>query len=157
MDLSPLPITYQAVIPEEFLDEMGHMNVMWYTHLFDQATWNFFSSFRMDQDYFDNAHAGAFALEQHTRFLSEVRQGQSVRLQTRTLGWSSKRVHFMHFMSVGEPGFVAATTELVGIHIDQSTRRSSPFPAQIAAAIDQIFILHQQLDWEAPDCGVMAP
>ncbi len=156
MDLSPLPVTYQAVIPKDYLDEMGHMNVMWYTHLFDQATWNFFSSFRMDLAYFENANAGAFALEQHTRFLAEVRQGQSVKLQTRALGRSSKRIHFMHFMRVEEGDLLAATTELIGIHIDQSTRRSSPLPAHIAAAFDQLLVPHRQLDWEAPACGVMS-
>ena len=37
MDLTALPITHRAVIPDDYLDEMGHMNVMWYTHLFSLA------------------------------------------------------------------------------------------------------------------------
>ncbi|MEJ7639637.1 MAG: hypothetical protein WKF75_17105 [Singulisphaera sp.] len=41
MDLNSLPITYRASIPESYLDEMGHMNVTWYTHLFSQAMGGF--------------------------------------------------------------------------------------------------------------------
>jgi acyl-CoA thioester hydrolase len=44
MNIDSLPVTHQATVPESYLDAMGHMNVMWYTHLFDQATWRFFAS-----------------------------------------------------------------------------------------------------------------
>jgi len=37
MDLSSLPVLHRADIPETYLDEMGHMNVMWYTHLFSEG------------------------------------------------------------------------------------------------------------------------
>ena len=44
-DGSPaLPITLQTVIPEDYIDVMGHMNVMWYTHLFGKATGGLSSS-----------------------------------------------------------------------------------------------------------------
>ncbi len=33
-DLEMLPVGYQKTIPESYLDEFKHMNVMWYTHLF---------------------------------------------------------------------------------------------------------------------------
>ncbi len=36
-DLRQLPVTSEATIPDEYLDSMGHMNVMWYTHLFSMA------------------------------------------------------------------------------------------------------------------------
>lgn len=157
MDLSSLPVTHQAAVLAEYLDEMGHMNVMWYTHHFDRATWNFFASFGMDLAYFEQARAGSFALEQHTRYLVEVRHGQFIRLQTRALGRSEKRFHFMHFMSIEDTGTLAATTELVGIHINQDLRRSSPLPPHIAASFDRLLAKHSNLAWEAPVCGVMAP
>lgn len=37
LELRQLPLTHQATIPEDYLDSMGHMNVMWYTHLFAHA------------------------------------------------------------------------------------------------------------------------
>lgn len=157
MDLSALPITYQAAIPEEYMDEMEHMNVMWYAHLFDRATWQFFANLGMDLDYFEEKDAGAFALEQHTRYLAEVCQGQSVSLRTRAIDRTLKRFHFMHFMIVDQSGVLASTTELVGMHIDYKTRRSSPLPDHIARAFDQLIAKHRELDWEPPICGTMNP
>ena len=101
--------------------------------------------------------AGAFALEQHTRYLVEVRQGQRVQIRTRALGRSEKRFHFMHFMVVQDSGQLAATTELIGIHVDRRTRRSSPLPEQIAAAFDGAIAEHSQLSWNPPICSSMKP
>ena len=36
-DVRQLPVTHRQTIPEEYLDVMGHMNVMWYTHLFGEG------------------------------------------------------------------------------------------------------------------------
>jgi len=157
MDFSALPITCQTIIPEEYMDEMNHMNVMWYTHLFDKATWRFFADLGMSLDYFEYQDAGAFALEQHTRYLAEVRLGQTVLLRTRAINRSIKRFHFMHFMIIEEGGVLAATTELIGMHIDRANRRSSPFPDAIARAFDRLSANHQTLDWNPPVCGVMTP
>lgn len=157
MDLSPLPVTYRATIPEEYMDEMDHMNVMWYAHLFDRATWRFFASLGMSLDYFDEQDAGAFALEQHTRYLAEVRQEHTVILRTRAIDHTAKRLHFMHFMVVEDNGVLAATTELIGLHIDCATRRSSPLPDHIAGAFDRLIAEHRELDWDPPICGSMHP
>src|ERR1700676_1809498 len=95
MDLSLLPIHHQAVIPESYLDEMGHMNVMWYTHLFSEATGGFFDLFGMNRAYFTSHHTGSFALEVHVRYRAEVRAGQRVTVRTRPLGRSLERYHFI--------------------------------------------------------------
>jgi acyl-CoA thioester hydrolase len=157
MNLSQLSITYQAAIPEEYLDEMNHMNVMWYAYLFDKATWRFFDSLGMSLKYFEEQDAGAFALEHHTRYLAEVRLGQTVVLRTRAINRSQKRFHFMHFMTIENSDLLAATAEFVGMHIDRTTRRSSPLPDHIAEAFDRLIARHQTLDWDPPICGVMNP
>ena len=33
-DLTELPLTYQKIVPKEYIDEMGHLNVAYYTRLF---------------------------------------------------------------------------------------------------------------------------
>ena len=81
MDLTPLPITHRATIPDAYLDEMGHMNVMWYTHLFSQGAWSLFQTVGLTRDYFQANHAGSFALAQHFRYIKEVRIGQHVTIR----------------------------------------------------------------------------
>jgi acyl-CoA thioester hydrolase len=98
MELSALPLTLRTVISESYLDDMGHMNVMWYTHLFSMATGELFKLFGMDRDYLRECQAGMFALQQLFRYLVEVRVGEEVTIRSRVLGRSAKRVHMMHFI-----------------------------------------------------------
>jgi acyl-CoA thioester hydrolase len=157
MDLQSLPVTHTAVIPKEYLDEMGHMNVMWYTHLFGRSTVALFERVGLNRAYFEANHTGTFALEQHIRFLAEVRVGQHITLRTRLLGRSAKRFHFMHFMFNDDRELLAATGEFVGAHIDLKVRKMSAVPENIAANFGRLLAEHSQLSWPAPVCGAMRP
>jgi acyl-CoA thioester hydrolase len=157
MELTSLPITHRAVIPDAYLDEMGHMNVMWYTHLFSEAAWGLFQMVGLDRTYFAAHHAGSFALAQHFRYLKEVRLGQHVTLRSRVLGRSARRWHTIHFMTIDGPDELAATAEVVSTHVDMTARRSSPMPPTITDAIDRLLTEHSRLGWAAPVCGAMAP
>ncbi len=155
MDLSSLPITYQNTIPEEYIDVMGHMNVMWYTHMFDEAVYEFWDFFGIGLEYHKNSNMGSFALEQHVRYLAEVRLGDSITIRSRALGYSDKTFHFIHFMIRDKDNILAATGEFVGVHIDMSARQSMPFPEESLQQLETLVSEHQKLDWEAPVCGVM--
>jgi acyl-CoA thioester hydrolase len=157
MDLTSLPITHQAIIPESYHDEMGHMNVMWYTHLFSEGADGLFSSLGMDRAYFEANHAGTFALEFHVRYLAEVRAGQGITIRSRLLGRSVKRFHVMHFLINDTRGVLSATEEVVGSHVDLRTRKTSALPVAFTAAFDRLLAEHMQLNWPAPTCGVMKP
>jgi acyl-CoA thioester hydrolase len=157
MDLTSLPITHRAVIPESYLDEMGHMNVMWYTHVFSIGAWGLFQMVGLDRDYFAANEAGSFALEQHVRYLKEVRIGERVTIRSRVLGRTAKRWHVIHFMSLDEPDALAATSECVHAHIDMRIRRSAPMPPAICAAIDRLLAEHVRLPWDPPCCSALSP
>lgn len=155
MNLLPLPVTHRAEIPEAYLDEMGHMNVMWYTHLFSEAAWGLFQLVGLTREHFTTHRTGSFALAQHFRYLKEVRAGQHVTLRSRVLGRSAKRWHTMQFMTIDELDVLAATAEGVGTYVDMTVRRSTPMPPAITDAIDRLLAEHAKLDWEAPVCGTM--
>ena len=155
--LAELPLMHQATIPEEWLDDMGHMNVMWYTHLFSQATVELFHILGLDRNYFETNHRGAFALENHVRYLSEVRVNKRVSVRTRMLGRSEKRLHFMHFLLNDDENALSTIAEFVSAHIDMSVRRMAAIPPEIADTFDRMLEAHRTLDWHAPVCGVMRP
>src|SRR5215470_2668434 len=101
MDLSALPVMHRTVIPEDFIDAMGHMNVMWYTHLFGKATVALFERVGMDRDYFRSGQGGTFALKQFFNYKVEVRLGEEVAIRSRVVGRSARRLHVIHFMTKG--------------------------------------------------------
>jgi acyl-CoA thioester hydrolase len=157
MNLSSLPVTHRAVIPEDFIDEFGHVNVMWYTHLFSEAAGGLFRLVGLTHEHFTAHRTGSFALAQHFRYLKEVRLGQAVTLRSRVLGRSARRWHAIHFMTIDGPGDLAATAEAVSTYVDMTVRRSAAMPPVIADAIDRLLDEHARLGWDAPVCGTMKP
>jgi acyl-CoA thioester hydrolase len=155
-ELRELPSTAQSDIPESYLDQMGHMNVMWYTHLFSRAVWGLFNLIDFTEEYMKANGAGSFALELHVRYLREVHAGQHVTLRTRALARSAKRIHYLHFLTIDEQdGALSALGEIVSAHVDLNVRRQAPFPDHIAAKFDALLEAHRRLTWEAPVCGTM--
>jgi len=155
MNLLTLPITHEATIPATYLDSMGHMNVMWYTHLFGRATCGLFKLVGMDDAYFRDRDTGSFALAQFFRYRKEVRVGERVMLRSRVVARSEKQFHVVHFMTKEPQHVLAATGEFLAAHIDMSTRKTSPFDPQIAQNLDRLIAEHSALGWDAPLSGAI--
>ena len=131
---NPRPeVTYRGVVYPWHVDHMGHMNVQYYVHFFDEASWAFFSNVGMTREYFEGQDRGMAAVEQHLEYLREVFAGTVLTIETVVLQLSAQSVRFRHGMCVGKD--VAARCELVGVHISRSARHAVPFPDPIAAAL----------------------
>ncbi|MFW5709674.1 MAG: acyl-CoA thioesterase [Chloroflexota bacterium] len=155
--LSSLPITNRITIPSDYLDEMGHMNIMYYIHIFDRAAWGLFELFGVTIKELESYGGGMFALKQFIQYLAEVHVGETVAVRSRVLGVSHRRIHFMHFMINETTGKLASTFEVLGSYADLNTRRTAPFPDSIAARIQDHLQHDQSLPWDAPICGILKP
>ena len=136
---------------------MGHMNVMWYTHLFSVGMGGLFQILGLNWEHVEEHQGGTFALESHTRYLSEVRVGQAVEIRSRLLGRSEKRFHVLHFMTNHEKQDVSATFEAVSAHVDMRSRRMAALPMDVTQRLDTLIAEHASLEWKAPTCGIMGP
>lgn len=148
-----LPLVYATTVEARHLDRFRHVNVMWYTHFFDEATLALFERLGCGPSYYARSGQAMFALQQHTRYLRELREGERIEVRARVLGAAAKRIHFMLFLSSVEEGTLSATSELLGTHVDLASRRSSPFPADVSASIASLAREHGTLGWPAPLCG----
>lgn len=156
-DLAGLPVTHEEIIPESYLDDMGHVNVMWYTHFFSCGTVKLFEHHGMNTEYFLTHNAGSFALEAHVRYLAELRVGKRITVRSRAIARSAKRFHNLHFVVNEDDNVIAATGEFVGAHIDMNHRRMAPIPEHIAKQWDQLIEEHNRLGWTPPLSGMMRP
>lgn len=136
---------------------MGHMNVMWYSHLFGSSVLEFFKTIGLNNDYFQTNNTGSFVLEQHILYIAEVREGETVSVRTRALGRSEKRLHFQTFLVKEDAQTLAATSEIITVHIDMSRRRSSPLPMHVVTGFDAVLAQHAGLAWESPVNGFTHP
>lgn len=153
--MTALPAIYRAVVPPEYQDENGHMNVRGYMAIFDDAGYPFVASLGLTPEYHQQHDTGGFDLEHHLHYLNEVHIGDEVAIYIRVLGRSAKRVHYMMFMVNQTRGTLAATFECVNSFADISQRRTAPYPPEIASRIDALLVDHRALNWDAPVCGVM--
>lgn len=138
VDLLPTPgleLTVEARVEPRFLDAMGHMNVTWYTHLFDKGVWAYFERHGLDRGYMQREQRGAFALEETTRYFAEVREGEPLTVHTGLLDVRDKTLRLIQVMTATAKGVRAAEREVIAAHIDFETRRATPFPPELAASL----------------------
>lgn len=154
--ITALDAVYTLVIPPEYEDENGHMNMRHYIAIFDDAGYPLMASVGLTQEYHRDHNTGGYDLEHHTHYLAEVMIGDEVSVYARLVARTAKRVHYMMFMVNHTRGKLAAIFECVNAFADLSLRKTAPYPAEIAARLDTLLAQHQALAWEAPVCGVMS-
>jgi acyl-CoA thioester hydrolase len=141
---------YEGKVLPEWIDMNGHMNLAYYTVLFDYATDLLFETIGIGRQYKDETGYGTFVVETHNRYERELLVGERVRVKTLILGTDEKRIHLAHEMFRRGGGARAATQELLFLSIDLSRRRVVPFRpdawARLTAASAGHFALPRP-DW----------
>jgi acyl-CoA thioester hydrolase len=134
-----LPITYRGVVYPWQCDHMGHMNVMWYVGKFDEAAWQFFSTFGLTPSFLREQGRGMAAVQQNITYKCELRAGDVVSIRSGVLEMKEKAIRFFHEMRNDETDEIAATAEMTGVHLDTVRRKSCPFPVQVFERAQQGF------------------
>ncbi len=149
------PACLDFVVPESYRDTNGHMNMRWYSALFDQAGDVFHEQVGLTPEYHREHATGGFDLEHHLHFLHEVVPGDRLKFYLRVVARSAKRVHYLLFMVNESRSRLAAIFECVNAFADLRVRKTAPYPSEIAARLDALLAAHEALDWPPPICGVM--
>jgi acyl-CoA thioester hydrolase len=123
--------TYRGVVYPWHCDHMGHMNVMWYTGKFDEATWALFASVGITASYMRERGRGMVAVDQRVTYKRELLAGDLVYVRSWFLDSRAKVLRFRHEMVNVETGDVAADCEFTGVHLDTAARRSCPLPDEV--------------------------
>lgn len=153
--VSELPLAHEGHVEESFIDENGHMNIGDYFHLTSSSLWRETRSFGVADDYISARGMSLFTVEQHIRYLGEMRLGDRLSVHNRFIARSGKVVHAMSFLLDQEKDRLACTMEISWVHVDMTSRRSVDLPEDIAAGFDAAIARAADLDWPAPVTGVM--
>src|SRR3989442_4402614 len=124
---------YRDHVRPEWIDGNGHMNVGYYLVVIDFATDEFMAWVGLDPAHRRAARVTTFCLEAHVTYQREVRDGDALRFTTRLLAHDAKRLHYIHEMYHAHAGYLAATNELMSLHVDAETRRGAPMAPPILA------------------------
>ena len=154
--LASLPEIYRIVVPPEYEDRNGHMNIRWYLVIYDEAGDAMYPMIGLTDEYFATSGMGGFDLEHHIWYRSEVRVGDTVAVRLRMLARTAKLCHYLMFMTNETRGTLSSVFECVHAHADLTMRRTAAFPPETAAKIDTLIEAQRALAWAAPVSGAMA-
>ena len=136
---------YRDVVRSEWIDQNEHMNMGYYLVVFDLATDEFLNWIGLDAGHRAAHEVTTFCLEAHVTYHSEVRAADPLRFTTVLLGHDDKRIHYHHAMYHAADGYLAATNELMSLHVSRATRRASVMAAEILARLAAVQRAHDAL------------
>jgi len=149
LDLSTPFDRHRARVKPEWIDGNGHMNVGYYVVAFDQASDTISEQLGVSWEYTRRKFGMIFIAEAHVTYDRELLPEAPFRVTTQILGHDEKRLHIFHEMYHVEEGFLAATNELMILHVDFETRKVSPWPQETQARIAAMAEAHKKLPWPA--------
>lgn len=122
----------------EWIDYNGHLSEAYYVLVFGFATDALMDRVGLDTAYRERTGCSLYTVEAHVRYLDEVGADTEVEVLTRVIGPGTdrpgaKKVRICHEMRV--EGALAATEELMALHVDQAQGRAVPFPEEVAARL----------------------
>jgi acyl-CoA thioester hydrolase len=141
---------YRGEVLPEWIDLNGHMNLAYYTVLFDYASDLLFETIGIGREYKDATGHGTFVVETHNLYERELLVGEQVRVASQILGADDKRLHVAHEMFRLADGRRSAMQELMFLSIDLGRRGVVPFLPQVRAAVAAAAAAHAGLprpDW----------
>jgi acyl-CoA thioester hydrolase len=143
----PAPLElYRTNVRSEWIDYNGHMNVAYYVLAFDYATDAFLDYIGLDRDYKAKADVTTFVADMNVTYIQEVFEGDPLRFTTQLLEYDSKKFRYFHSMYHAEKGYLAATNELLSLHIDLSTRRVGAMAPVLTEKLQDILDSHSALE-----------
>jgi len=149
----PTPFdSYRDVVRPDWIDHNRHMNMGYYLVVFDFATDAFFDFVGLDRAHRERNRITTFSLEGHITYQREVGLDDPLRFTTRLVGHDAKRIHYLHEMYHAADGYLAATNELMSLHVSLETRRGAAMTDDIQARLRQIQAAHAALP-PSPNVG----
>lgn len=117
----------------EWIDYNGHLTEGGYVFVFGYATDALMEHVGLGPEYRKGSGCSLYTVEAHVRYLDEVGADAELEVLTRVVGAGTKKLRLCHEMRVD--GALAATEEILALHVDQDQGRAVAFPDEVAERI----------------------
>tara|TARA_B100000579_G_C22666784_1_gene773627 strand:+ start:287 stop:757 length:471 start_codon:yes stop_codon:yes gene_type:complete len=118
----------EKIVTEDMCDLNGHMNVTYYTKIFEEGSYDLFNKLGMGFDYIEEGYS-TFTLEQNLRYLKENLLGDKISTHYRIVNVNKKLIHHVGIL-LNNDKELSAIEEILLIHIDMDKRKSCPMPEE---------------------------
>lgn len=137
-------VTPLASLEAGWIDYNGHLNMAYYNVLFDRAVDHGFEWIGCGPAYRANRILSVYTAEIHVCYIRELHESDRVRTSFQLLDYDAKRLHVFQEMR-HESGWLAATSEVLCLHVDMTGPKAAPFPPDIAKRIAALKAAHRHL------------
>lgn len=129
-------------IEPAWIDYNGHLNIAYYSVLFDRGVDAIWPELGVGPDYKAARGGSTFAVECHIRYLREIHVDDPVQVSVLLVAADDKRLHLFQELRHATDGWLSATCEGMSVHVDMATRKVAPFPADVRARIAGVLRAH---------------
>ena len=133
------PVVWTEQVRDEWIDYNGHLSEPYYVLVFGHATDAVMEHIGLEPEHRARAGNSLFTVEAHVRYLDQVPAGVDLEVQSALIGATDKLLWIWHELRVD--GTLRSTEEVLGVHVDTTVGRSSPFPANVVRRIDAALVL----------------
>lgn len=140
---APFRSSPKHVLPE-WIDYNGHLNMAYYSVLFDTSVDEIYLDIGFGPDYAKNDGHTTYTAEFHISYIRELHEGDEVYVTTQLIAYDEKRFHTYQEL-FHKDGWLAAAGEALALHIDMSGPRVAPMPGHILANMKAIHDAHAVL------------
>jgi acyl-CoA thioester hydrolase len=145
MIAAPLEL-YQALVRPEWLDYNGHLNDGYYAVMFSLAAERLLDYIGLYQSYREKTQCSIYTVETHIVYLRELKEAMPVSVTCQVLGFDEKRIQIFQEMRHAEANYLAATNEVLFVHVNQKgIARSAPMPQEAQQLLGDILESHAPL------------
>jgi acyl-CoA thioester hydrolase len=128
---------YRTALAPEWIDYNGHLRDAYYGLIVSYACDALMDRLHMDAAYREQTRNTLYTVEMHIHYLLEVKKSDIVLVNVRVLGADQKRLHAAFDMTREGVTDIAATAELMLLHVHQGeTVTTAHFPPEVADAIE---------------------
>ncbi|MQW78133.1 hypothetical protein GHK92_19885 [Nocardioides sp. dk4132] len=142
-------------IPVAFEDINGHLNIRHYIGIASEGLDESLVEVGVATDW-RHTQLAVFSAEHHLTYFTELHTGANITVRVRLLGRSERAVHAVIYLVDETNQRVAYQQEEVFLRIDMATRKTAPWPAEVADKIDARIAETDRLAWKPELSGVIA-
>ena len=130
---------WEGEVLAQWVDANRHMNDGCYAVAFGEASWRVQDHLGLHAQYRARTGATLYSVEAHLIWTRELTLGQRLSIESLVLGADAKRLRVFHRLFASDEGYVAATMDVMMLHVIQGDggARVSAFPHDIARRVEQ--------------------
>ncbi len=126
---------YRGVVFPWMCDHIGHMNVRWYSHHFDDAGFHLWSMAGLSQREMRDRGVQVVVAQTNIKFIRELRAGDLLLIKAGITRVGQKSIVHIAKMYNADTRVLCAVEETVEVFFDPEARKSAPMPEDFRARL----------------------